>query len=96
MSTTASVRGTNVMIDTLTIMDTIAFSGDGMTVGEVGKIYNNLTRRQIQKIVDNLEAAGFVFCENRAHGRTGKKVYRLAEYAAIICSSIARNYTEKN
>lgn len=96
MGTTASTRGTNAFIDTLHILDGIASFRDGLTVGEIGKAFPGLTRRQIQKIVDNLEAGGMVFCTVMPHGRTGKKVFKCAEYAAIVCSSVAGHYSKNN
>lgn len=96
MSTTASTRGTNAFLDTLFILDSIAASKTGLTVGEVGKLYPSLTRRQVQKIVDNLEAGGMVFCTVLPHGRTGKKVFGVTEYAAIVCASVSGHYAQNN
>jgi len=90
-----SPRTVNTTLDTFFILDTISkVNTDGMTVGQVCKTQNAMTRRQVQGVLDTLEGCGFVFYEVVKYGRTGKKVYRVTENCAMLCASISRNYGE--
>ena len=91
-----TARTVNTTMDTFFILDTLSLKNKtGMTVGEVAKTQGAMTRGQVQRVLDNLMGAGFIYFDMMPHGRTGKKVYRVAENLAMLCSSIARNYVEQ-
>lgn len=92
----AAKRTVDTLQDTFTVMHNLAEHPEGVTVGEMNKLLSWLTRGQIQRILDVLEATQFTYQELVKHGRTGKKLYRLTEHAAIHCAAIARTYSEKN
>jgi len=91
-----SAKMVNQTMDTFFVLDTVANSKKGMTVGEVGKLQGALTRGQLLRILAGLVGAGMLYVENVPYGRTGKNVYKMTEYAAIMCSAIARSYGENN
>lgn len=82
--------------NTFSIMHQLAGSEKGLTIGEIERTLNWMSRAQVIKVLDNLSAVGFTYHEVVAHGRTGKKIYRMTESCAIHCAAIARGYTEKN
>lgn len=65
----------------------------GLTVGEIMKETPYLTRGQVERALKEMCEYGYVWCEIVAYGRTGKRLWRVTETAAITMSSIARNYT---
>jgi hypothetical protein len=91
-----SPRMANQFFDTLTVLDVLAQSPDGMTVGEIQKTMPAITVGQVKRMVHSLDMCKMVYVEKQPHGRTGKFVWRMTEGAAILLSSIARNYSEKN
>jgi hypothetical protein len=89
-----SNRMGDTFFDALTVLDKLSQSPDGMTVGQINKAMGYLTVGQVGRIVHSLGAQAFVCCEIQPHGRTGKKVYKMTERAAILCGSISRQYVE--
>lgn len=89
-------RTANTLMDTFTLLEGMVERPQGMTVGEMVKAMNWVTRGQMLRMLVNLKAMGFVYSERVSHGRTGKDVYRVTELCAIHCASISRTYTEKN
>lgn len=86
-----TARTINSTMDTLFILDAISYRNKvGMTVGEIAKTQGELSRGQVQRILDNLVGSGFVWAETVPHGRTGKRMYRVGDNCAMICASIAR------
>lgn len=90
-----SAKMINQTWDTFSILAAIARSGEGLSVGEVNKTHGALTRGQCQRMIEGLMGAGMIYQEVVKWGRTGKKIYKLTEHCAIVCSSIARDYTDR-
>lgn len=88
-------RSANTFYDTLVILDILAGFPDGQTVGQCRKVVPGLSVGQVGRMLAVLMQCGFVFETLEPYGRTGKKVYRMTENAAIFLSSISRTYVEK-
>jgi DNA-binding IclR family transcriptional regulator len=67
----------------------------GTTVGEIAKAIAFMTKGQVQRVLDELVAEGYAYSENKPHGRTGKKVYKMTEGYAMEIAHINRSYMEK-
>lgn len=83
------------MLDYLFILESVSGLKHGGTVGQIAKPYSSLSRGQVQRILDSMEKSGIIYMTVEQYGRTGKKVYRITEYAAMVCATIARNYTQQ-
>jgi hypothetical protein len=89
-----SARQTNFVLDVMTVMDHLSRIQSGLTVGQINKAMPYLTRGQIIRVLDSVGEAGLTYHEVMPHGRTGKKVYKMTENAAMQFASIARQYGE--
>jgi len=89
-------KTTEIVLNVINIANLLSCVQKGMTIGEVEKSLNWMTRGQVVNVLNILEEMSFAYHEVLPHGRTGKKVYRLTEHAAINFASIARQYTENN
>ncbi len=78
---------------TLDALRYIAWNPQGLTVGEVVRAMHGLSYGQVKRIVETLVEDNLLMVETVKHGRTGKKIYRVAENAAIIGSDILNGYT---
>lgn len=79
---------------TLDLVRTLANHPQGMTVGEMQGMMFQLTYGQVRRMMQSLVEDGLLWVENMPHGRTGKNVYQLTEYAAIIASDITQGYAK--
>jgi len=80
--------------DTLTVLDILSKAKEGLTVGGIQKHMSILTVGQVKRITESLLECGFIHEEIKPHGATGKKVYHMTENAAIMLSSVGRQYVE--
>lgn len=87
-------RQEEFVLNMLNIQSSLSRVQNGMTIGEIQKQNNWMTRSQVIAILNLLEAISFAYHQVMPHGRTGKKVYRMTEHAAINLASIAREYSE--
>lgn len=87
-------KTTEIVLNVLNIANCLSSVQNGMTIGEVEKCVQWMSRAQIINVLNILEDMSFAYHEVKPHGRTGKKVYHLTETAAIHFASIARTYTE--
>jgi len=78
----------------LLVAEVVSETLQGKTVGQVAKAINWLSKGQVERALKKLETDGMCWSETVPHGRTGKRVYRLTEAAAIQFAAIARQYTE--
>ena len=76
----------------LYILDGVAGSKNGTTIGQLQKVHPSYTVGQVGRMLNKLVEAGFVYVTVEPYGNTGKKVYRITEFCAMICAGIARNY----
>lgn len=79
----------------LYVLEGVSCSRDGVTVGQLQKLHSNLTVGQVGRMLTRLCESGLVYMTVEPYGRTGKKVYRITEFCAVMCAGIARNYTEQ-
>lgn len=89
-----STNGYSVLINTMWISQVIAQSKTGMTVGEVNKVVNSLTRGQVKRIMDGMVKDGYMSTRKEPHGKTGKVVYRISEGFVMECCQVAQNYNQ--
>jgi len=82
------------MNDYLLILDSVSGLKNGGTVGQIQKPFPSLSRGQVQRVLDSMVNTGIIFMTVETYGRTGKKVYRITEFAAMVCAGIATNYTQ--
>jgi len=66
----------------------------GLTIGEIMKETPYMTRGQVERALKEMQEYGYVWHEVLPYGRTGKKIWRVTETAAITMAGIARNYTD--
>lgn len=90
-----SAKMANTFYDTLTVLDALSYSPDGLTAGQVQKVMPVCTVGQVKRMMASLLLCGFVHQTTERHGRTGKTVYHMTENAAIMLSSVSRQYVEK-
>lgn len=83
-----------MMINAMTCIEVVSRTLDGVTIGEIQKAVPWMTRGQVERIMKMLEAEEYVWAAMVAYGRTGKRLYRMTESAAIVFASVARQYTE--
>lgn len=91
-----SARMANTFYDTLTVLDLLSMNKEGLTVGKMQKSMAACTVGQIKRMVASLELCGFIHATNEKHGRTGKTVWHMNEQAAVMLSSVSRQYVERN
>jgi len=80
----------------IAVLETLADRPQGATVGVIAacNFSMGLSRGQWQRVIDDLVSEGFVFCELQPYGRTGKRVYLIAECAIDYCCYVSRAYEE--
>lgn len=91
-----SVRNATRFYDTFAVLHALSSAKDGLTIGQIEKVNTWMSRGQVERILESLSDIGFTYHEVIAHGRTGKRVFRITETAASICSVIAHNYSTIN
>jgi len=87
-------KTTEIVLNFMNVCNVLSEVQNGMTIGEIEKSIQWMTRGQVTNVLSIMEEMSFAYHEVKAHGRTGKKVYRLTEHAAINFAGIARQYTQ--
>lgn len=89
-------KTTEVVLNLMNVCHHLSGIQNGATIGQLEKAIAWMSRGQVVNVLEILEEMSFAYHEIVPHGRTGKKVYRLTEHAAINFAGIARSYTEAN
>lgn len=89
-------KTTEIVLNVFNVANVLAGVQKGATIGEIAKHLSWMSRGQVIVVLNTLEEMSFAYHEIVPHGRTGKKVYRMTEHAAINFAGIARTYTENN
>lgn len=87
-------RPAEQLLSNIMISQFLARKRGGATVGEINKSMTNLSRGQIQRVLNVLIELGYVAWEQQKHGRTGKIVYRLTEGYVMEFADVVRSYSE--
>jgi len=83
-----------MLLTALAAAEVVSRTLDGVTVGQVVREVNWASKGQVDRALKQLETDGMCWSEMVPYARTGKRVYRLTEHAAIMFAAIARQYTE--
>lgn len=89
-------KTTEIVLNVFNVSSYLAGIQNGATIGQIEKGISWMSRGQVINVLNILEEMSFAYHELVPHGRTGKKIYRLTEHAAINFAGIARTYTENN
>jgi len=83
-----------MFVNAMSCIEVVSRTLAGTTIGQIQKAAPWMTRGQVERIMKGMENDGYVWSEVIAYGRTGKRVYRMTEHAAIGFASVARQYTQ--
>jgi len=79
---------------TLDVLRSLAWNPQGMTIGQVQGMMFGCTYGQVKRMLETLASENLIWVETVPYGKTGKKVFRVAENAAIIASDITQGYAK--